>query len=143
VTIHPVHAFSSRLGWVYALVLALLASLIVPLVAADSSVARAHFRRPSFRACNFRTRAVTAMVAIAVVLLGVAGVQFAAAPHTAKAAADVTTGTGGRFVATTGRILDTRNGTGGYTSPMPTGVWRSVAVTNQAGSPPQVYLRFR
>jgi RHS repeat-associated protein len=78
---------------------------------------------------------VTAVVATAVVLLGVEAVQFAAAPHAAKAAAEVTTGTGGRFVPAAGRVLDTRNGTGGYTDPMPAGVWRPVQVTGLAGVP--------
>ncbi|MBO0885271.1 MAG: hypothetical protein J2P17_34065, partial [Mycobacterium sp.] len=47
------------------------------------------------------------------------------------ALADASTGSGGQFIPVQGRILDTRSGTsvGGYTTPMPTGTWRTVQVT--------------
>jgi RHS repeat-associated protein len=46
-----------------------------------------------------------------------------------------TPGTGGVFTPATGRLMDTRNGTGGYSTPMPAGVWRSVVTLGQAGVP--------
>ncbi len=45
------------------------------------------------------------------------------------------TGTGGVFVPTTGRILDTMNNIGGYSTPMPAKTWRTVKVTGLAGVP--------
>lgn len=45
------------------------------------------------------------------------------------------TGTGGVFVPTTGRILDTKNNIGGYSTPMPAKTWRTVKVTGLAGVP--------
>ncbi|PZE27263.1 hypothetical protein DEI86_07150 [Curtobacterium sp. MCBD17_028] len=54
----------------------------------------------------------------------------------APAHADATdTGTGGRFVAASGRILDTRSGTGGYSTAMPAGGYRSIQVGGKAGVP--------
>ncbi|MEK6343888.1 MAG: hypothetical protein V4737_08615, partial [Curtobacterium sp.] len=47
----------------------------------------------------------------------------------------VTTGSGGQFVSTVGRVLDTRNGTGGYSTPMSANVGRAVQVTGKAGVP--------
>ncbi|MET3449841.1 amidase domain-containing protein [Curtobacterium sp. 1544] len=49
------------------------------------------------------------------------------------AAAD--TASGAQFIASTGRILDTRNGTGGYKTAMPANTWRTVQVTGKAGVP--------
>ncbi|MDP4331966.1 hypothetical protein Q7F20_01135 [Curtobacterium sp. A7_M15] len=45
------------------------------------------------------------------------------------------TGTGGVFVPTTGRILDTKNNIGGYSTPMPAKTWRTVQVAGLAGLP--------
>ncbi|MCL2782125.1 MAG: hypothetical protein FWD74_11695, partial [Actinomycetia bacterium] len=45
------------------------------------------------------------------------------------------TGPGGLFVPVQGRILDTRDGTGGYSTPMPVNGWRTVQVTGVAGIP--------
>lgn len=45
------------------------------------------------------------------------------------------TGTGGVFVAATGRVLDTKVGTGGYTTAMPANTYRSVPVAGVAGLP--------
>ncbi|WFR66657.1 hypothetical protein P9139_18205 [Curtobacterium flaccumfaciens] len=45
------------------------------------------------------------------------------------------TGTGGVFVPASGRILDTRSGTGGYSTPMPAKSWRTVTVAGKAGVP--------
>ncbi len=82
-----------------------------------------------------RLTALSAAAAVAFSL--VTGVMFAGAEHGAPALADASTGTGGVFVATQGRVLDTRAGygTGGYTTPMSAGVWRSVPVDGVAGVP--------
>lgn len=45
------------------------------------------------------------------------------------------TGTGGVFMPTTGRILDTRNNIGGYNTAMPAKTWRSIKVAGNAGVP--------
>jgi len=45
------------------------------------------------------------------------------------------TGTGGVFVPTTGRILDTKNNIGGYSTPMPADTYRTVKVAGLAGIP--------
>lgn len=50
-------------------------------------------------------------------------------------AANPVTGTGGMFVAAQGRVLDTRSGIGGYTTPMTPGLWRSVQIGGVAGVP--------
>jgi hypothetical protein len=42
---------------------------------------------------------------------------------------------GAQFVSATGRILDTRDGTGGYKTAMPANTWRTVQVTGNAGIP--------
>lgn len=65
----------------------------------------------------------------------VVGVQLAAAPHAARAAADVSTGTAGMFVPVTGRLLDTRDGAGGFSTPMPANTTRSVQALGVAGVP--------
>jgi len=54
------------------------------------------------------------------------------------AVADTTaaTGTAGLFVPLTGRLLDTRNGTGGYATPMPANAVRTVAAAGLANLPP-------
>lgn len=45
------------------------------------------------------------------------------------------TGTGGVFVPASGRILDTQSGTGGYSTPMPAGTYRTIKVAGLAGLP--------
>jgi hypothetical protein len=45
------------------------------------------------------------------------------------------TGTGGVFTAATGRILDTAKGTGGFSTPMEAGKYRTIKVTGLAGVP--------
>ncbi|WP_148286074.1 hypothetical protein, partial [Curtobacterium sp. B8] len=45
------------------------------------------------------------------------------------------TGTGGVFVPATGRILDTKTGTGGFSTPMEAGTYRTIKVTGVAGLP--------
>ncbi|MDN4648531.1 hypothetical protein [Curtobacterium sp. PsM8] len=45
------------------------------------------------------------------------------------------TGTGGVFVPSTGRILDTKNSIGGYNTPMPAKTWRTITVSGKAGVP--------
>lgn len=65
----------------------------------------------------------------------VTALQLAVSPGTGPARADATTGTAGLFVPATGRLLDTRNGTGGYSSPMPAGGVRTVTAAGRAGVP--------
>jgi len=77
---------------------------------------------------------VTAVVLVAAASLAVVA-DIVLAPAAAPARADASTGTGGLFVDAVGRLLDTRNGTGGYSTPMPTLTWRSVAVAGQDGIP--------
>jgi hypothetical protein len=62
-------------------------------------------------------------------------VQLAAVPHSGQARADAATGSAGLFVPATGRLLDTRNGTGGFSTPMPAGGVRTVTATGRAGIP--------
>ena len=45
------------------------------------------------------------------------------------------TGTGGIFTPTTGRILDTSKGTGGFSTPMVAGTYRTIKVAGLAGVP--------
>jgi hypothetical protein len=45
------------------------------------------------------------------------------------------TGTGGIFTPTTGRILDTSKGTGGFSTPMAAGTYRTIKVAGLAGVP--------
>ncbi|MEO8156392.1 MAG: hypothetical protein ABI648_01255, partial [Betaproteobacteria bacterium] len=51
------------------------------------------------------------------------------------AAATPPAGTGGQFRPTQGRIVDTRNGTGGYSTPLPANTARVYQVTGLAGVP--------
>lgn len=90
---------------------------------------------------QWRRRRVTSALATVAVALSLTGaVSFVGASHGAPALADASTGTGGEFVATQARALDTRpsgstGGTGGYTTPMPAGTWRSVLIAGVAGVP--------
>ncbi len=77
-------------------------------------------------------RAVLALVLAAGM---VNAVQLGLSPRSGPAAADAATGPAGLFVPATGRLLDTRNGTGGFSSPMPAGGVRSVVVAGRAGIP--------
>lgn len=56
-------------------------------------------------------------------------------PRSGPAVADASTGPAGLFVPASGRLLDTRNGTGGFTTPMPAGGVRTVTAAGQAGIP--------
>jgi hypothetical protein len=78
---------------------------------------------------------MTPMVLLALVAGMVSAAQLASAPHGAPARADAQTGTAGLFVPAVGRLLDTRNGTGGYSTAMPAGSVRTVAAAGQAGIP--------
>jgi RHS repeat-associated protein len=75
------------------------------------------------------------LVSLALALSFVSVVQFVAAPRAAKAHADVSTGVAGLFVPNVGRLMDTRNGTGGYSTMMQANVVRSVAAAGVAGIP--------
>ncbi|HEU5271739.1 MAG TPA: hypothetical protein VFU36_17570, partial [Jatrophihabitans sp.] len=59
----------------------------------------------------------------------------AAVAPTPAAADTAATGSAGLFVPAAGRLLDTRNGTGGYATPMPAGTVRSVPAAGVAGIP--------
>lgn len=65
----------------------------------------------------------------------VTAVQVALSPQSGPASADASTGSAGLFVPAVGRLLDTRNGTGGYSTPMPAGGVRTVTATGRAGIP--------
>jgi len=65
----------------------------------------------------------------------VTAMQVGLTPRSGPAAADASTGPAGLFVPATGRLLDTRNGTGGYSTPMPAGGVRTVTAAGQAGIP--------
>lgn len=45
------------------------------------------------------------------------------------------TGTGGVFVPASGRVFDTANGIGGFSTPMPAQTWRTVQIAGTAGIP--------
>lgn len=87
------------------------------------------------RARRRARRLQTLLVVPALVLGLVASVQFAVAPHAAKAHADVTTGTAGLFTPLNARVMDTRNGTGGYSTPMAALTWRSLQIDGVSGIP--------
>lgn len=72
---------------------------------------------------------------LALVVSGGSAVQLAVTPAAGPARADVSSGTAGLFVPAAGRLLDTRNGTGGYSSPMPAGGVRTVTAAGRAGIP--------
>ncbi len=77
-------------------------------------------------------RAVLVLVLAAVLM---AALQVGVSPRSGPAAADASTGPAGLFVPAAGRLLDTRNGTGGYATPMPAGAVRTVPVAGRAGVP--------
>lgn len=80
-----------------------------------------HVSRPSRRGIAAATLGALALI----------GSLFVATP--AQALND--TGSGGVFVPATGRILDTQTGTGGYSTPMPSGTYRTIKVAGLAGLP--------
>ncbi|ROS75662.1 hypothetical protein EDF24_1232 [Curtobacterium sp. PhB130] len=84
--------------------------------------------RTVLHASRQRGRSVAAAALGALALLGS---LLVATP--AHALSD--TGTGGVFVAATGRVLDTKNNIGGYNTPMPADTWRTVKVAGMAGLP--------
>lgn len=79
-----------------------------------------------------RRRLVRALVSLALLAGMVEAGQVTVTPH---AVADASTGSAGMFVAATGRLLDTRNGTGGFSTPMPAGTVRTVTAAGAAGIP--------
>jgi hypothetical protein len=85
-----------------------------------------------------RSRLATALLSTLVLVVGgLSSVLPAITPLLAVAAADATaaTGSAGLFVPASGRLLDTRNGTGGYATPMPAGTVRTVVAEGSAGIP--------
>lgn len=84
-----------------------------------------------------RSRPRTALVAAAVLAASGLALVTPVPGHSAIAVADTTaaTGTAGVFVPLTGRLLDTRNGTGGYATPMPANTVRTVAAAGVVGIP--------
>ncbi len=62
-------------------------------------------------------------------------VQVGVSPRSGPASADASTGSAGLFVPAVGRLLDTRNGTGGFSTPMPAGGVRTVTAAGRAGIP--------
>lgn len=59
----------------------------------------------------------TAVLAVVSVVAALLTVVIATVAGPGPASATPTSGTGGLFTATQGRIVDTRNGTGGYSTP--------------------------
>jgi RHS repeat-associated protein len=83
-----------------------------------------------------RVRSLLVVLLVPALVVGlVASVQFVVAPRAAKAHADVTTGTAGLFTPLTARVMDTRNGTGGYSTPMAAGTWRTLPIDGVGGVP--------
>lgn len=77
-----------------------------------------------FTPTRFLIVAIAAVIALLATLL-----VTSPAPAIADAAG------GAQFVSATGRIMDTRDGTGGYKTAMPANTWRTVQVTGKAGIP--------
>ena len=74
---------------------------------------------------------IRVVVVVISVVAGLLATLLVASPDTAVA----DTGSGAQFVSAAGRILDTRDGTGGYKTAMPAKTWRTVQVTGMAGIP--------
>ncbi|MDP4331972.1 hypothetical protein Q7F20_01165 [Curtobacterium sp. A7_M15] len=72
---------------------------------------------------------------IAVAVLGALALVASLLVATMPAHALNDTGTGGVFVPATGRILDTKTGTGGFSTPMEAGKYRTIKVAGLAGLP--------
>lgn len=83
-----------------------------------------------------RLRWSTAVWAAVLVISGLA--VLPARGHAGRAAADAGTGSAGLFVPAAGRLLDTRNGTGGYSTPMPANTVRTVGQPGWPASRPVV-----
>ena len=83
----------------------------------------------------WRGGALRCLLATALVLGLVSAGQLAVVPHAGVARADAVTGASGLFLPTVGRLLDTRNGTGGYSTPMPAGSVRTVTTAGRVGIP--------
>jgi len=82
---------------------------------------------------------LTALLLAVVVAVATAG-QVSAAPAKASAApmamtGGTGTGTGGAFNPLATRLVDTRTGTGGYSTPLPAGAWRAYTVAGVGGIP--------
>lgn len=75
------------------------------------------------------------VVVLSLVAGAVSAVQLKASRGVSPAVADASTGSAGLFVPAAGRLLDTRNGTGGYSSPMPAGGVRTVTAAGRVGIP--------
>ena len=84
---------------------------------------------------SVRRGAVSSVLALALTTGMLSAVQWLTAPQGSPARADASAGGGGLFVPAAGRLLDTRNGTGGYSSPMPAGGVRAVTAAGRAGIP--------
>jgi len=84
-----------------------------------------------------RSRLRIALLASAVVVLSslVLVAPVPGQPAVAVADTAAATGAAGLFVPLTGRLLDTRNGTGGYATPMPANTVRTVAAAGVVGIP--------
>lgn len=91
----------------------------------DSSAKASRFRR-----C--RSRRLTILMVLISTVATLQALPLLRPPATLAA-----TPTGGEFVATQGRIMDTRPsyGVGGFTTPMTANAWRSVQVAGNAGVP--------
>src|ERR1700709_422547 len=80
-------------------------------------------------------RSLKLLVVLTLVAGGLSLTQVAIAPHGGPAQADAATGTAGLFMPAGGGLLDTRNGTGGYSPPCPAGGVRTVTAAGKAGIP--------
>ena len=72
---------------------------------------------------------------LALAVGAIAAAQLELTPRSGPASAEASTGSAGLFVPAVGRLLDTRNGTGGFSTPMPAGVVRTVTAAGRAGIP--------
>jgi RHS repeat-associated protein len=79
--------------------------------------------------------ALRLVLSLVLVVTLLEGTQFTAAHRAARAQADATAGTAGIFVPLQTRILNTTNGTGGYSGPLAAGVWSTVQVDGISGIP--------
>ncbi|MDP4332423.1 DUF2599 domain-containing protein [Curtobacterium sp. A7_M15] len=84
--------------------------------------------RSLLHAPRTRKRSLAAAILAALALIG--SLLVATPAHALN-----NTGTGGVFVSATGRILDTKAGTGGFSTPMEAGKYRTIKVAGLAGLP--------
>jgi hypothetical protein len=87
---------------------------------------------PAVVAVSSRLRLTASAVAVLLIAAGLQLVAVVVPSLAPRAVADVT-GSGGQFVPVAGRLVDTRNGTGGYSTPMPAGVSRSFQIAGALG----------